>query len=95
MSFRIRDLPRQLLKGIVLIYRLGPGRLLPQVCRFRPTCSEYMLRSLEVHGAARGTWLGFKRICKCHPWHDGGLDPVPGDEENYLAKFYDKQQSDS
>ena len=86
-------IPQMVLKGLVLFYRHGPGRLLPQVCRFRPTCSEYMLKSLELHGAVRGTWLGTRRICKCHPWHDGGLDPVPGDEQRYLSEYYASESS--
>ncbi len=85
----LKKVPRFILKSLVLIYRWGPGRLLPQVCRFRPTCSAYMLRSLEIHGAVQGSWLGIKRICKCHPWHDGGIDPVPGDEKRFLTEFYD------
>jgi uncharacterized protein len=50
---------------------------LPPRCRFHPSCSQYALEALTVHGAARGTWLATKRVGRCHPWHDGGLDPVP------------------
>ncbi len=48
------------------------------VCRFQPTCSDYMIEALRTHGPIRGTWLGLKRIGRCHPFHDGGHDPVPG-----------------
>jgi putative membrane protein insertion efficiency factor len=50
---------------------------LPPRCRFYPSCSAYALEALEVHGAARGSWLAVRRVGRCHPWHAGGLDPVP------------------
>jgi uncharacterized protein len=50
---------------------------LPPRCRFHPSCSQYALEALTVHGAARGSWLAVRRVGRCHPWHDGGLDPVP------------------
>lgn len=46
-------------------------------CRFEPTCSQYFLEAVERHGSARGSWLGVKRICRCHPWGGHGYDPVP------------------
>ena len=51
----------------------GPGT----GCRYLPGCSQYFLEACEVHGAARGSWLGLKRIARCHPWGGQGLDPVP------------------
>ena len=53
------------------------SRWLPPHCRFHPSCSAYALEALERHGARRGTWLAAKRLGSCHPWHPGGLDPVP------------------
>jgi uncharacterized protein len=50
---------------------------LPPRCRFHPSCSQYALEALAVHGAGRGSWLAIRRVGRCHPWHDGGLDPVP------------------
>ena len=50
---------------------------LPPRCRFHPSCSQYALEALSLHGAGRGTWLAIRRVGRCHPWHDGGLDPVP------------------
>ena len=52
--------------------------LLPAVCRFQPTCSQFMYQAIEVHGILRGSWLATKRILRCHPFHPGGWDPVPG-----------------
>ncbi|MGN1125402.1 MAG: membrane protein insertion efficiency factor YidD [Candidatus Gastranaerophilaceae bacterium] len=49
----------------------------PPVCRFTPTCSEYMRQAIEKYGVLKGLWLGIKRICKCHPFHPGGYDPLP------------------
>ena len=46
-------------------------------CRFHPTCSEYAKGAIGTHGAVRGSWLATLRILKCHPWHPGGIDPVP------------------
>lgn len=62
-----------LLKG----YRLVISPLYGQVCRFYPSCSEYALRAVEVHGAARGSWLAVRRLVRCHPWTAGGVDHVP------------------
>ena len=46
-------------------------------CRFQPTCSEYAVQALQIHGALKGSWLAAKRLCRCHPFCKGGYDPVP------------------
>jgi len=53
------------------------SRRLPPRCRFHPSCSAYALEALEGHGARRGAWLAIRRVGRCHPWHAGGIDPVP------------------
>lgn len=52
------------------------SRLTPPVCRFRPTCSEYAVQALQEYGPLRGLWLAARRLCKCHPFHPGGYDPI-------------------
>jgi len=50
---------------------------LPRLCRYHPTCSAYALEALQKHGPVGGSWLAAKRLLRCHPFHDGGVDPVP------------------
>jgi putative membrane protein insertion efficiency factor len=57
-------------------YKLAISPLLPSACRFYPTCSEYMMDAVAKHGAIRGIWMGLKRLGRCHPFHEGGYDPV-------------------
>ncbi len=51
-------------------------------CRFYPSCSSYALEAIEHHGAVRGSGLALRRIARCHPWHHGGIDPVPQKDKN-------------
>ncbi|MDR2933581.1 MAG: membrane protein insertion efficiency factor YidD [Oscillospiraceae bacterium] len=62
---------------IIKAYRRFISPLKPACCRFYPTCSAYALEAVSVHGARRGGFLALKRIFKCHPFHEGGIDPVP------------------
>ena len=68
-------LATKLLVGVVWAYRLCLRPLLPSVCRFQPSCSEYFLQAVGKYGPWRGGWRGTKRICRCHPWNAGGYDP--------------------
>ncbi len=74
---RLRALPRKLLQGLVHGYRYLLKPWLGNVCRYEPSCSAYALQALERHGAVAGTYLAARRILRCHPWCDGGCDPVP------------------
>jgi uncharacterized protein len=65
-----------LLIALLRGYKLFISPWLPSACRFRPTCSEYMLEAITEHGPIRGVWLGLKRLGRCHPFHEGGYDPV-------------------
>ena len=62
---------------IIRGYQLFLSPVLGSSCRFEPTCSCYTQQAIEKHGAIKGSWLGIRRIGKCHPWNEGGYDPVP------------------
>jgi hypothetical protein len=66
-----------LLIGLLKAYRLLISPLYGQVCRYHPSCSAYALEAVERHGSVRGSWLAARRLVRCHPWSDGGYDPVP------------------
>ena len=68
---------RRLLIVLLKLYKGLVSPLLPPACRFYPTCSAYAVQALERHGVLHGTWLTVKRLSRCHPFHPGGLDPVP------------------
>lgn len=68
---------RLVLRGLIRLYQLSVSPLLGPRCRFHPTCSEYGLEAINRYGVVRGLWLTGGRVCRCHPWHPGGLDPVP------------------
>ena len=73
----MRDWPKRGLMALVRGYRLLLSPWLGSSCRFEPTCSVYSLQALEQHGAAAGSYLTVRRLVRCHPWCDGGHDPVP------------------
>lgn len=68
---------KYLLVRLLRIYQLLFSAMLGQNCRFYPSCSNYAIEAVHTHGAAKGSWLALRRVCRCHPWHPGGLDPVP------------------
>jgi uncharacterized protein len=68
---------RALLIGPIRAYQAVLSPLLGPRCRFYPSCSSYAIEAIERHGALRGSWLAGRRIVRCHPLNEGGLDPVP------------------
>jgi putative membrane protein insertion efficiency factor len=67
---------KSILVSVLRGYQLVISPLLPPACRFTPTCSEYMIGAIKKYGAWRGTYMGLRRLLKCHPFHRGGYDPV-------------------
>lgn len=68
---------KTLLLILLRAYKLCISPFLGQNCRFYPSCSDYAAQAIGTHGALRGSALAARRLCKCHPWHPGGVDPVP------------------
>ena len=67
---------KKVLIFLIKIYQ-SISKFTPPVCRFTPTCSEYMKQAIIKYGVVKGLWLGIKRICRCHPFNPGGYDPLP------------------
>ena len=72
---------KKVIVGIMLLpvrfYQFCISPMLPARCRYTPTCSQYAVEALQIHGPFKGSWLAIKRICRCHPWGGHGYDPVP------------------
>ncbi|MCU0762315.1 MAG: membrane protein insertion efficiency factor YidD [Hydrogenophaga sp.] len=83
----LAELPRRLLVGLVKGYRLLLSPWLGSQCRFEPTCSLYALGALERHGALWGSYLAVRRLGRCHPWCEGGCDPVPSERPSLFTRL--------
>ncbi|MDS4019107.1 MAG: membrane protein insertion efficiency factor YidD [Candidatus Competibacter sp.] len=68
---------RAVLIALIRAYQWFVSPLLGNHCRFYPSCSQYAREAIERHGTPRGVWLAVRRLLRCHPWHPGGVDPVP------------------
>jgi uncharacterized protein len=68
---------RRFLLLLIRCYKLLLSPFVGQHCRFYPSCSTYAQEAIIEHGAIKGSWLAARRLSKCHPWHEGGIDPVP------------------
>jgi len=71
----LRQLPARSLIAAVRLYQWTLSPLIGRQCRFWPTCSQYFIEAVQKYGAVKGSWRGFRRICRCHPFHPGGIDP--------------------
>jgi len=71
---------RFVLIALLRVYRTIVSPLLPPACRYYPSCSNYAIDAIARFGALRGTWMAACRLARCHPWHPGGVDFVPGTE---------------
>ncbi len=68
---------RPLVIFLIKAYQMVLSPFLGQHCRFYPSCSAYAVEAVEKHGPLKGLWLAVRRLSRCHPWHEGGVDPVP------------------
>jgi putative membrane protein insertion efficiency factor len=84
----VRRLPERIAAALIAAYRYGISPLIGPRCRFYPSCSEYGLQALARFGFLRGLWLTGARVVRCHPWHEGGVDPVPETFEPPAAARY-------
>lgn len=84
----IKGLFQRIIILVVRFYQLFISPILGPRCRFYPSCSSYMIEAVSLHGPVQGFWIGMKRIGRCHPGSDGGIDPVPGSE---LEKSYQQE----
>jgi uncharacterized protein len=73
----VRRIPAFILELIVRGYQVAISPLLIGGCKFYPSCSDYFIQAVREWGALRGTWLGIRRLARCHPFEIGGIDPVP------------------
>ncbi len=68
---------KRVVVALVRFYQIAISPALPSSCRYLPSCSQYCIEAVELHGVVRGGWLTVRRIARCHPFHAGGYDPVP------------------
>lgn len=72
---KVKDLAKKICLKIIDVYKFF-SKFTPKTCRFHPTCSTYTREAIEKYGVIKGIWLGIKRICRCHPFNEGGYDPL-------------------
>ena len=73
----VQELPKRMMLALLRFYKREISPMLPDACRFRPTCSEYAMQAIQKYGVLKGGYLAIRRILRCHPFHPGGYDPVP------------------
>lgn len=72
---------KKIMIAAIKVYQKCLSPVLPSVCRYTPSCSQYFIEALQIHGVIKGSWLGIKRILRCHPWGGSGYDPVLSDDK--------------
>ena len=77
---------RQILIALIKLYRYALSPYLAPSCRYTPTCSSYAIEAVERYGLFRGSWMALRRISRCHPWHEGGYDPVPDNHDLTISR---------
>ena len=82
----VMHLLRQIYTLPIHFYRLFISPVLGPHCRYQPTCSSYAIEAVERFGIFKGTWMAMRRVSRCHPWHEGGYDPVPELESDHKHK---------
>ncbi|MDD3786185.1 MAG: membrane protein insertion efficiency factor YidD [Hydrogenophaga sp.] len=88
----VADWPRRALVGFIRAYRLVLSPWLGNTCRFEPTCSRYAIGAIERHGALAGSYLMLRRLGRCHPWCEGGCDPVPEQVPGLFTRLTSSQE---
>ena len=73
---------RKVLTKLIVGYQYLISPFFGPSCRFTPTCSDYAIKAINQHGILKGLWLALRRLGRCHPWHEGGHDPVPDSDNN-------------
>ncbi len=73
---------RRLVIVLIRAYQYALSPFVGQHCRFYPSCSHYAVEAIERHGVVHGGWLAMRRLARCHPWHAGGVDPVPTERQS-------------
>ena len=89
---KLKQLPRRLALVLIRFYRFWISPMMGPHCRFEPTCSQYAVTAIESHGAVLGFWLTLKRLAKCHPFHPGGVDPVPPSPDRSANEPVDQRE---
>ena len=77
---------RKIFIGLIRFYQYAISPYIPPHCRYTPTCSTYAVEAIEQLGILRGGWMALRRIGRCHPWHEGGYDPLPKDTHKTECK---------
>ena len=89
----MREWVQGLVIGLIKLYQRTLSRVLPGACRYEPTCSEYAVQAVRIHGVLKGVWLGMRRVMRCHPFAAGGYDLVPPPPARRARSEYEESAS--